>query len=286
MKLEAMTVGLLRQAVAIYNRETYHDGDSGDCQHEFMGEDDAPIETALPGLTDESRKNGDSSVHCYTLRLGNTRYPFMKLVLHEHLVQDEYFFEVDTHDQMFELGGEETEELDSLKRYNLEVKSRVEWAWGEAQLPTSGHLKGLVETRPTKRNEPNGQTILVVDDDECIAKTLSMLLEARGYAVTCLSDGRDAVQVADARLHDLILMDNEMKHLNGFEACRVLKSRTDTSGIPVLIATAGSLTLQQLDAADGFLVKPFRMELLFSMIEHMLPPRLSPAPTSAPPDSD
>jgi hypothetical protein len=50
----------------------------------------------------------------------------------------------------------------------------------------------------------------------------------------------------------------------------VLKQRPDTARIPVLIATAGSLTLQQLDAADGFMVKPFRMELLFSILDHML----------------
>jgi CheY-like chemotaxis protein len=50
----------------------------------------------------------------------------------------------------------------------------------------------------------------------------------------------------------------------------VLKSREETREIPVLIATAGSLTLQQLDAADGFMVKPFRAELLFSILEHML----------------
>ncbi|MDG2149389.1 MAG: response regulator [Planctomycetota bacterium] len=276
-----MTVGLLRQAVGIYEREAFHGSD-----HEAIsisGGDDEPIAVALSSLLDESRLTGGAVVHCYTMRIGNPRYPFMKLVLQEHLVQDEYFFEVDTHDQMFKGAESEGTEFQSLKRYNLELKGRVEWAWGEAMLPTSGHLKGLVETRPTRRNKPNGQSILVVDDDDCIAKTLSMLLEARGYAVTCLMDGKDAIEVADANSHDLILMDNEMKHLNGFEACRVLKSRAETRDIPVLIATAGSLTLQQLDAADGFLVKPFRMELLFSMIEHMLPLKPPPTPTNEEP---
>ena len=283
MRLEAMTVGLLRRVIEIYEREAY-----GSAEHESLelqGADDDPVETALPLFVDETKRGADSrgaddEVHCYALRLGNPRYPFMKLVLQEHLVQDEYFFEVDTHDQMFEMDGEERDEFEAVKRYNLDVKSRVEWAWGEAHLPTSAHLKGLVETRPTRRSEPNGRCILVVDDDDCIATTLSMLLEARGYSVTCLLDGRDAVQVADPDLHDLILMDNEMTHLNGFEACRVLKSREETASIPVLIATAGSLTLQQLDAADGFLVKPFRIELLFSMLDHMLSARAAPKPSS------
>lgn len=271
MRLEAMTVGTLRHVLRIYQREAW--GSSEMPQVQIPGDDNAPLAAALPVFMDESRQTGNEVVHCYALRLGNPRYPFMKLLLQEHLVQDEYFFEVDSHDHMFDAAGDEREAMEALKRYNFDVKNRVEWALGEAHLPTSGHLKGLVESVPAPRAEPNGRTILVVDDDDCIARTLSLLLEARGYAVTCLYDGRDAVEVADAKLHDLILMDNEMPLLNGFEACRVLKARPETKDIPVLIATAGSLTLQQLDAADGFLVKPFRIELLFSMIDHLLPPR-------------
>jgi two-component system cell cycle response regulator DivK len=270
MRLNEMQVGLLREALTIYEREAW-----GAAEHEttlIPGQDDDLMAEAIPAFTDESCTTQGDVVHRYTLRLGNPRYPFMKLVLQEHLVQDEYFFEVDTHDQMFDVQdrGEERTRFESLKRYNMEVKSRVEWAWGEAHLPTSAHLQGLVETRPTPRNDSNGLCILVVDDDDCIANTLSLLLKARGYSVITLHDGREAVEVADADLHDLILMDNEMKFLNGFEACRVLKSRPETRDIPVLIATAGSLTLHQLDAADGFLVKPFRIELLFSMLDHLL----------------
>ncbi|MHC4845295.1 MAG: response regulator, partial [Planctomycetota bacterium] len=198
-------------------------------------------------------------------------YPFMKLVLQEHLVEGEYFCEVDTHDEMFNVEeGGEANELRQLKRRNLEIKESVEDAWSRAGLPTAAHIKGLVETRPTKRAPPNGLRILLVDNDRDIAATLGLLLEARGYQVEILGDGREAVEQADSARHNLILMDNEMKDLNGFEACRVLKSRPETADIPVLIATAGSLTLQQLDAADGFMVKPFRMELLFSILDHLL----------------
>lgn len=270
MRLEQVTVGLLREAIRLYERVAWG-ADGEHTPYELTPPDAEPFERIRDHFVDESQDERATSARRFVLRLGNARYPFMKLVLQEHLVQGEFFLEVDTHDQMFELEASEDERFGELKHYNLSVKERVESAWADADLPTASHLKGIVETAPAQSVPRNGRTILVVDDDTDIAFTLALLLEARGYEVSCLHDGRDAVSLADPELHDLILMDNEMKHLNGFEACRVLKSQERTADIPVLIATAGALTLQQLDAADGFLVKPFRAELLFSMLEHMLP---------------
>ena len=269
MRLDEMTVGTLRRVLAVYARESFADGQLPPLA---LPDDDAlPIDAALGLFVDETRRTGQELVHRYALRLGNSRYPFMKLVLQEHLVEQEFFFEVDTHDEMFELDNpDEAAAFAELKRWNLDVKARVEAALGEAGLPTAAEIRGIVSTRPVRRVEPTGRRILVVDDDRAIAATVATLLRARGYEVDVLHDGIDAVDAADPARHDLILMDNEMPRLNGFSACGVLKSREHTRNIPVLIATAGSLTLNQLDAADGFLVKPFRMELLLSMIEHML----------------
>lgn len=268
MRLEAMTVGLLRRVLEVYRETAW--GDAAPALPEPPGADDDPIASVLGMFRDESLREGDLATRRFTLKLGNPRYPFMKLVLQEHLVEGEFFFGVDTHDRMFDLEGDEAHRFERLKRFNLEIKAEVEDAWKHAGLPTAAHIKGLAETWPARRVEPNGKRILVVDDDRDIAASLALLLEARGYAVDVLDDGREAVERADPARHDLVLMDNEMKHLNGFEACRVLKSREETAAIPVLIATAGSLTLAQLDAADGFMVKPFRAELLFSILDHML----------------
>jgi len=269
MRLEAMTVGLLRRVISVYADVAWVDGTMTSI--DLPGGDEDPVREGLGAWTDESMRAEERATGRYSLQLGNPAYPFMKLVLQEHLVEGEYFFEVDTHDEMFNVEeGAEAAELRQLKRRNLEVKEAVEDAWSRAGLPTAAHIKGLVETRPAARAAPRGQRILLVDNDRDIAATLGMLLEARGYEVDLLGDGREAVEQADSSRHDLILMDNEMKDLNGFEACRVLKSRPETADIPVLIATAGSLTLQQLDAADGFMVKPFRMELLFSILDHLL----------------
>ena len=52
---------------------------------------------ALAGFTDESRRDGDRR---FVLRLGNSRYAHMKLVIEEYLLPGEYVFAVDTHDQL------------------------------------------------------------------------------------------------------------------------------------------------------------------------------------------
>jgi CheY-like chemotaxis protein len=270
VRLEALTVGQLRRAVEVYAAIAWKDRPVPPV--ELPGRDDEPVAVALAALDDETLHAGEHTTRRHALRLGNPRYPFMKLVLQEHLVEDEFFFEVDTHDQMFgEVAcGDEAAALAEVKRYNLEVKEAVEHAWSEAGLPTAAQIKGLVATWPARRAPSNGRRVLLVDNDRDIAATLALLLEARGYEVTVLSDGTECVEQADPARHDLILMDNEMRDLNGFQACRMLKERSATAGIPVLIATAGVLTLEQLDAADGFMVKPFRMELLFSMLDHIL----------------
>ncbi len=272
-----MTVGLLRHAIRVYAEVAWAastmppvtiDGDDSDPLEPRLG---ALVEAGT--LADETLRTGDVATRIFTLRLGNPHYPFMKLVLQEHLVEGMFFFSVDTHDQMFgggEAQGADLDELQELKRANLALKEKIEHAWDAAGLPTAAHIKGLVETWPTRPAPPNGRHILLVDNDCDIAGTLAVLLRARGYEVTVLEDGSDAVERADPAIHDLILMDNEMKYLDGCQACRVLKSRPATAKIPVLIATAGALSLQQLDTADGFLVKPFRMELLFSILDHML----------------
>ncbi|MCB9899326.1 MAG: response regulator [Planctomycetes bacterium] len=263
-----MTVGLLREVIALYEREAYPEG--APAAREVPGADADPLESVLPAFNDESQCTSNTQVRRYTMRLGNARYPFMKIVLQEHLVEGEFFFEVDTHDQMFRLEGEEAAKFEPVRRYNADVRERVDAAWCAAHIPTAASLKGLVQTLPLPRARPNGRRILVVDDDAAIASTVALMLEARGYEVECLSDGLEAVDQADPARHDLILMDNDMVHLSGFEACHILKSREGTRDIPVLIATAGALTLRQLDDADGFLVKPFRIELLLSMLDHLL----------------
>ena len=132
-----MTVGLLRRAIAIYVAIAW-EGKPAPAA-ELPGNDEDPLEPALATLvaegrvTDETLRAGEVASRISTLRLGNPRYPFMKLVLQEHLVEGLFFFSVDTHDQMFTGDdGPEQAELQELKCFNLDLKDRIEHAWDEA----------------------------------------------------------------------------------------------------------------------------------------------------------
>jgi hypothetical protein len=126
---------------------------------------------------DETLRSGELPTRRITLRLGRPGYPFMKLMLQEHLVEGEFFFEVDTHDHMFCEDGEEAAEIRELKAANLCVKDSIEGALAAAGLPTARHIKGLVES--WRRRRPQQPAHLLVDNEEDIAATLAMLLARR-----------------------------------------------------------------------------------------------------------
>ncbi len=58
------------------------------------------VEELLDLFTSSSKRQDGPQFKRYTLRLGNESYPFMKFVLQEYLVDHEYFFSVDTHDDL------------------------------------------------------------------------------------------------------------------------------------------------------------------------------------------
>jgi two-component system, sensor histidine kinase and response regulator len=116
--------------------------------------------------------------------------------------------------------------------------------------------------------------ILVVDDHQTNLDIVRSFLQFEGYDVVEAHDGREAIEKAEAVTPDLVLLDILMPRLDGYETCRILKSRDNTRFVPVIMLTALQDTedrVKGLDAgADDFVSKPFQAVELLARVRSLL----------------
>ena len=267
-----MTPAHVRRAVALYVTNAFpKNGEARPPSSlaELEGVDD--ITTLLERF--ERVAGAGGGLERYALRLGNARYPFMKFVVQEHLVDGEFFFSVDTHDNLeIRPDNPDFAEWERLKGYNRELKRRIESAWDAAGLPTNTDLRALAEEiARVEREDTKRLSILLVDDEHDIALGLAALLRARGYEVELARDGLEGLErLARDPLPDLVLLDYEMPQLDGEEVLRRLRMDERTAHLPVLLATASTIDLSRLRKVSGLLRKPYPRRVLFEMIGRLL----------------
>jgi len=80
-----------------------------------------------------------------------------------------------------------------------------------------------------------GQLILLIEDDERIAKFYSILFEAKGYLVRNARDGVEGVDLATTLKPDLILLDVMMPKMNGLMVLQTLRANPETEHTPVVV---------------------------------------------------
>jgi CheY-like chemotaxis protein len=276
MRIEDLKPAHVRRAVAIYLDLAWPErGASGAPRPPVTVADLEQASTLdeLFALFQAPRAAEEDSFKRYTLRLGNRRYPFMKFVVQEYLVDEEYFFSVDTHDDLnIPPDNPDYEGWLELKRYNADLKQRIEGAWQEAGLPTHGDLRVLAEgLAQVEREGQKRARLLVADDEQDVAQGLKALLEGRGYQVECAYDGRQVLErLEHDPLPDLVVLDYAMPELDGQEVLRRLRADERTESLPVLLTTASSIELGELQRASGLLRKPYPREVLFAMLARLL----------------
>jgi len=121
--------------------------------------------------------------------------------------------------------------------------------------------------------------ILLVEDNEMNRDMLSRRLTKRGYEVLLAVDGAQGIAMALSEAPDLILMDMSLPVMNGWDATKTLKSRTETRCIPVIGLTAHAMAgdCEKAIAAgcDDYDTKPIDLVRLLNKIEALTPKKLS-----------
>ena len=113
--------------------------------------------------------------------------------------------------------------------------------------------------------------LLVVEDDEVINESLTLRLEAEGYAVTRAFDGPGAVEAFTADPPDVVLLDIMLPGFDGLEVCRRIQA---IRPVPVLMLTARDeetdILIGLAVGADDYVTKPFRMREVVARVQALL----------------
>lgn len=114
--------------------------------------------------------------------------------------------------------------------------------------------------------------LLLIEDEENIAKPLKKNLENRGFAVDHASDGKEGFDLADINSYDCILLDLNLPGMDGGEIAKKLRQKKNTT--PIIMVTARSQILQKLEGfdhgADDYVTKPFNIEELTARIHSVI----------------
>ena len=110
--------------------------------------------------------------------------------------------------------------------------------------------------------------ILVVDDEEPIAKILDFNLRKEGYDVIVANDGEKAVELAFSEDPDLILVDLMLPKKDGMEVCREVRAQKN---IPIIMLTAKNSEIDKVlgleFGADDYVTKPFSTRELMARVK-------------------
>ncbi len=114
-------------------------------------------------------------------------------------------------------------------------------------------------------------TIALVDDDQNILTSVSILLENEGYNLRTYTDGASALTALTADLPDLVILDIKMPRMDGMEVLRRLRQKTS---LPVIFLTSKDEEIDEVlglhMGADDFVRKPFSQRLLLERVRAVL----------------
>lgn len=128
-------------------------------------------------------------------------------------------------------------------------------------------ISTLVATDASKKEEKKRLSLLVVDDDKNILIFFESLFREKGYVITAVGSGKEAMELINNRPFDLVFLDIVLKDTNGVELCSEIRKIRPSQ--EVLLMTGYSQTTLDLENLNvqGCLFKPFEIDKIFSEVD-------------------
>ena len=120
----------------------------------------------------------------------------------------------------------------------------------------------------------SAKKILIVDDSPTELKLITDVFNTPEYEVVTAEDGEAGVATAMAEKPELIILDVVMPKMNGFQACRKIKSATELENILVILLTSKNQKSDEFwgkkQGADVYLTKPFNTDEVLAAVTSLL----------------
>ena len=118
------------------------------------------------------------------------------------------------------------------------------------------------------------KVVAIVDDEEDIVNLVSHHVKREGYKVKEFHNGRDFLLFLESIVPDLVILDIMLPGIDGLEICRMLKNRSRTSSIPIIMLTAkaseADVVVGLEIGADDYIVKPFSPREMVARVKSLL----------------
>ena len=122
--------------------------------------------------------------------------------------------------------------------------------------------------------QKDNKKLLLIDDDPNLILLVKDYLEFRGYNVDTAENGREALEVLDHLVPDMIICDVMMPEMDGYDLVKHIREEPTTNRIPVLFLSAKGQSQDRVkglnEGADVYMSKPFEPEELVAQVESSL----------------
>lgn len=139
---------------------------------------------------------------------------------------------------------------------------------------TSTNVVSIEQLRGLKRQRQFTPTLLVIEDDETVRKSLQRIFEGCGYRVLAASDGIELTDVLYDVVIDLVVLDVGLPWLNGFELALAMKEQPALKNVPLIFISGlddiDSIKRGFKSGAHDFITKPFDIEKIKKTVSTLL----------------